>query len=348
LNFDTEPVASTKVTIKTIALLNPKLQVLLDANASFALAARGTTNHCPMALIALDRMGATPERLQAFFDMWKREYAVSASPVDTTISRHAWLNHVGDGKAFGVLRACFLEWIVDDGYVSVVSTVLEGIPFAPATLAFHALIRLAYGIEAEHAGEIASGLAALVSSHFPIKVDVDVARRAQSVRSGFTEAVSTMKGGVFQGNSITARLRAVAMDPRFAIAVRAPPPCPSLLDELARTTIGAYWQTPDFTLLHTVTATRAARIVFSCLSDALVERLSLPLWIALCAAYVTVGLPPAGENETPKGAIDWQRLRELAVASDDDHVIKMAYTCFCEDMREPSPLYAASTARFFQ
>jgi hypothetical protein len=32
----------------------------------------------------------------------------------------------------------------------------------------------------------------------------------------------------------------------------------------------------------------------------------------------------------------------MAVASDDDHVIKMTYTCFCEDRRAPSPLYLAS------
>jgi hypothetical protein len=35
----------------------------------------------------------------------------------------------------------------------------------------------------------------------------------------------------------------------------------------------------------------------------------------------------------------------MALASNDDHVIKMVYTCLCEDRRDPSPLYLACAAR---
>ena len=41
-----------------------KFSELLDANARFDLAARGTTNQWPMALVALAEMDASPVRLQ--------------------------------------------------------------------------------------------------------------------------------------------------------------------------------------------------------------------------------------------------------------------------------------------
>ena len=322
-----------------------KLSELLDANARFDLAARGTTNHCPMALVALAEMGASPTRLQTFFDMWEREYALSAPPIDAVIARHAWARHLGERAAFGALRLCFQDWIADAGPVPVITTVLQEVPFAPATQAFHSLIRLAYGIEAGHAGEVASGLASLISSHLPIDVSLEENRTAESADAGFDHIAQALSGTAFEGTSITSRLRAVGTDPRFGRAVLAPPADVALLDDLARATIGAYWRKPDFTLLHTVTATRAARIVFAQLPDGLVKQLLPGLWIALCAAYATVGRLADAEPNIPDLAIEWNDVCGMAVASDDDHVIKMTYTCLCEDRRDPSPLYLASAAR---
>ena len=322
-----------------------KLNELLDGNARFDLMARGTTNHCPMALVALAGMGASPARLQEFFDMWECEYALSAPPVDTIVSRHEWLRQLGNTAAFGALRLCFLDWIAEAGSVPVITAVLEEVPFAPATQAFHALIRLAYGIEAAHPGEIASGLAALISSHLPIDARFDEARTAENVQAGFDNVVRAIDDSVVQGNSITSRLRAVAGDVRFRQAVLAPPVTASLLDDLARATISAYWRLPDFTVLHTVTATHAARILLAQLPDALAERLLPGLWIALCAAYATVRRPAKIETDSPGAVADWDNVCQMAVASNDDHVIKLAYTCLCEDRRNPSPLYLASAAR---
>ena len=322
-----------------------KLNELLDANARFDLMARGTTNHCPMALVALAGMGASPARLQEFFDMWEREYALSAPPVDTIVSRHEWSRQLGNAAAFGALRLCFLDWIAEAGYVLVIAAVLEEVPFAPATQAFHALIRLAYGIEAAHPGEIASGLAALISSHLPIDARFDEARTAENVEAGFDNVVRAIDDSVVQGNSITSRLRAVAGDVRFRQAVLAPPVTVSLLDDLARATINAYWRSPDFTVLHTVTATHAARILLAQLPDALAKQLLPGLWIALCAAYATVRKAANVETESPDAVVDWDDVCRMAVASNDDHAIKLAYTCLCEDRRNPSPLYLASAAR---
>jgi hypothetical protein len=324
------------------------LNELLDANARFDLAARGTTNHCPMALVALSRMGASPARLREFFEMWERKYALPAPRIEVTIERREWSRQLGNPAAFGALRACFLDWIADDGAFPVITEVLRAVPFAPATGAFHAVIRLAYGIEAAHTGEIAAGLAALVSSHLPVTVNVDGSRRAASVDVAFYEAARALADDdAIQANSITARIRAVANDARFQRAVLAPPVTSSLLDDVARAAIAAYWRTRDFTVLHTVTGTHAARILFAQLPESLVEQLLPGLWIALCAAYATVRKPLDVELNLPEVESHWDEVCGRAVLSDNDHVVKMTYTCLAEDRRHrnASPLYLACAAR---
>jgi hypothetical protein len=321
------------------------LSELLDANARFALGGRGTTNHCPMALVALRRMGASPARLRAFFEHWTHEYALSAPPVERVIARRDWARHLGDAAAFGALRGVFLDWIAEDGAPPVLAAVLRDAPFAPASGAFHALIRLAYGLEAGHAGEIAAGLAALVAGHLPLDHSLDGLPRADSARAAFERAAQAMGGAGVQGEMITTRLRKVGDDARFKAALLAPPTSASLIDDVAAAALDAYWRTPDFTILHTVTATHAARTLFARLPKIQVAALLPPLWIALCAAYASVRQPARDETSTLTVDLEWHEICRLAVASDDDHVIKMTYTCLCEDQRRPSPLYRAAAAR---
>src|SRR5690242_14811574 len=52
------------------------LKHLLDDNARFDVAGRGTVNHLPMALIALSRMGASDARLVEYFGWWEENRAL--------------------------------------------------------------------------------------------------------------------------------------------------------------------------------------------------------------------------------------------------------------------------------
>ncbi|AEK60077.1 questin oxidase family protein [Collimonas fungivorans] len=334
-------------------LREPTLHRLLDANARFASDGKGTTNHCPMALCALAGMGAQPERLQEFFDMWERRFAVPARPAVNAVSRETWLACLGDASAFSALREYFEEWIWSAGADAVLEQVLGKIPFAPASGAFHALIRLAYGLEAQHLSEIAAGLAALVCGNLHIDTGSHRRAPAASVNQGLAILSRALHGTVFTGGMIVARLRAVADYPLFYAVLPAAPAQPQLLDDMARAVIALYWQTNNFTALHIVTGLHAARRVLSHLPAALVQRLLPELWVALCAAYVSIGAPPLAtsnatldDEETLADSPDtWQDLFTTAIASDDDHVIKMVYTCYCENLRAPSPLYLAAATR---
>lgn len=332
------------------------LHALLNANAAFDLDARGTTNHCPMALVALARMGASPERLRAFFDYWQRAYALPAPPRPAPVARSAWRAHRGDARAFHALRLCFEAWLAEATPAEVLAEIFGAVTLTPASIAFHALIRLAYGLEAKHRGEIAAGLAALVAAPLPVEVEAAGSARASapSAAAGFASIVRATGARPFAGASIVARLLAVTADPRFAAAVLAPPRSPALLDEIACAVRDAYAHAPNFIALHAVTATHAARIVGAALPPELAERLVHAHWYALCAAYAAAGAPletiaepseRAGRHENSAAVADWSALFEQAVASNDDHVIKMVYTCAWEDRRAPSPAYRAAAAR---
>jgi hypothetical protein len=328
------------------------LQQLLDANGRFALNGKGTTNHCPMALCALAAMGAPPARLHEFFAQWERRFALPEASPGLRIVRESWPAYISQADAFAALRLCFQEWMMEDGPDAVIGQVFSRLPFAPASGAFHAVIRLAYGLEAMHDGEIAAGLAALVSGNLPIEIAVDEHRVAASVGAGLASLSAALHGAVFKGDMITTRLRAVALHPLFRSALSAAPRLTPLntmlLDDMARAAIQLYWQTNNFTAMHMVTGLHAVRRVFSHLPELAAEGLLPDLWQAFCAAYVSIGAPPLAEGKghvLADGADPWPQLFRLALSSNDDHDIKTVYTCYCENLRAPSLLYSAAAAR---
>ena len=336
------------------ARITRTLNQLLDANVRFALDGRGTTNHCPMALCALAGMGATVGRLQAYFDMWEKRFALPAPTVATAIAMAEWPNHVGDLAAFGVLRMTFETAVHAQGAGPVLEEVFLRLPFAPATGAFHAMIRIAYGLEAGHAGEIAAGLAAMVTTR--LIVDCPTERAAPvSAAAGLEQLSRAFGGRVFAGSSITSRLRAVSIDPLFCAQLTPPPPVADLLNAMAPAAIALYLQTRNFTALHIVTSLHALRIIRSYLEPQFAQTLMAPMWVAACAAYVAIGSPsidgraalvaPKTANETaaPENSA-WPALLSRAVESDDDHVVKMVYTCWREHAREPLPAYLTVAA----
>jgi hypothetical protein len=324
---------------------------LLDANRAFALNGRGTTNHCPMALCALAAMGASDRRLEEFFAGWQKRRAII--PVrrdghDSAALRRDYPGKLGELDAFGALRDSFAQRIDEVGADAIVREVLQDIPFAPASGAFHAMIRLAFGLEARHSGEIAAGLAALVCDNLALGIDLRGRKPAASAGDGLAVLSRALAGRDFAGGWITERLRAVAGDARFQAALTAAPGGETLFDDMALAALAIYRQTGDFTALHMVTGLHATRLVFARLPPGMVTASMPELWVAFCAAYVSIGAPavidlPASEAEAVPA--DWGRLFEAAVGSNDDHDIKFVYTCQRENLHRPTPHYYAAAAQ---
>jgi hypothetical protein len=321
------------------------LERLLDDNTRFDLAGRGTVNHLPMALFALSRMGASDERLIDYFRWWEGNRALPRRDSGREIGRNDWHQHIGEPQMFDALSDCFRRWVLDSGSTEVFGAVLPRVSCGVAAAAFHGLIRLAYGIEADHAGEIGAGLATLCSRYVDLGIEVDRTPSTASVKAAFAKLADVLGGAAFTGQGIIGKMRAAASDPRFAAAFSWPPIGPALLAELARASIALYWQTADFTVLHMVTTVHAARVLFGRFPELATDDAIRALWVAACAAYASVGAPLLSEVALASEVPPWEKIFADAVPSKDDHVIKMTYTCHCETIRYGNPLYHAAAAR---
>ncbi|MBI3231138.1 MAG: DUF4243 domain-containing protein [Burkholderiales bacterium] len=322
------------------------LTQLLDANQGFALLARGTTNHCPMAMIALSKMHASPARLREYFAQWQEKYAIYSDTDVVAIKRENWQHSLGQVEDFPALHRCFGAWIAEQGVAKLLVEVLGQIPFAPASGAFHAAIRLAYGLEVGHHGEIAAALAALVTGHLALPLpQMKDEKELMTAEAALAVLSQQMAGRHYGGPWITTQLRAVALDPDFVRylpqVTLATTNSGELITELATLAIRLYWQTKNFTSLHMVTGLHAARIVCEHLQREfpaellthLLPNLMAPLWSAFAAAYVALGAPalaPLPQIEPDALALDWPALLARAVQSNNDHTIKMSYSCWQE------------------
>ncbi|MCP1265256.1 questin oxidase family protein [Aeromonas hydrophila] len=312
------------------------LHHLLDANRAFALNGRGTTNHCPMALHALHEMGANPRQLQQFFAHWQANYALPGGE-----------QQQGDEEElqFVRLRQQLATRLADEGWLPTFASLLEQ-GLSPAGGAFHPLIRFACALENGHQGEQAAALAAWQCN--PLRVPAGQRAPVQDIDALLSALARQWEGARWQGEWITERLRQVTDAPTWATGLPSGVSSSDLLVQLADAALALYWQTGNFTVLHMVTGSRAAAIVASHLPEPWQARWQTLMWQAVAAAYVTVGAPSLQTLVWPDtGKLSWQNVLARAVASLDDHVIKLVHCCWREGLARPllANRYLAVAAR---
>ncbi len=306
-------------------------KLLTDAEIYSPEYGGGLCNHLPMALIALDQIGATPSRLndyQRSHVKWLEKLAVPRS----TFTPGAWPFRKANHAAFAELRAEFQRRIAADGWESVLRATLPELAPGLSAAAFHGMIRTAMGVTARHEGEIASGLA-YWGAHWQ--------------RLGLPEPETAPVADNVA--DLLARLRA---DDRFA----APADLPELIDDnllavsrlkgfsevihwpdferiglrdLALAAAEIYAASGDFTALHLVTGAQAAAVLLPYVEA---PRVLLPwLWQGMAAAYIVIGrpvLPDADMLGLWRNATvpNWQDILQRALGEKDEHVVKLIYS----------------------
>ena len=91
-------------------------------------------------------------------------------------------------------------------------------------------------------------------------------------------------------------------------------------------------------MLHGVTGIHAFRILAPYASDPAAALRDL--WSALLATYVGTGSPPVlGWGLKGDDTLDWPAIHARAVGRDDEHDIKLAYSCWREWQHRGDDLY---------
>lgn len=315
------------------------LNVDRDARAhAYAAQYQGAlADHLPMSLSALQRMGAGGERRRAFEQTY-----VSAKRLRT----------LEESDPEFQARRIIYDRIVAQGRKAVLQEELSMLARGIGAGAFHALIRVAYGIIDDRDDEISAGL----TYWRDVALDLGTATgpmdampfHASSAIERVRATLAHVPNELGSRGLIAARMAIVARAAAFDAAVGHPRFGDAAVAQFAALTVRAFAATRSFTLLHAMTATHALRIVLPYARDR--EQILQCFWRAAAAAYVSAAAPAllpqddlAAEAER---APAWPELLALACAADDEHIIKATFTAWTEDATYHDPFYRLAAARY--
>jgi hypothetical protein len=305
------------------------LGLLLDAGAAHdAEYGGGLSNHRPMALLALARLGADAPRLRAFDATYSAR--LQPTPAHTPWpAGDAWAAHLGRRDAWPLYRDLFLNWLHSEDAGDVLRQVLPLLVQGCGGAAFHGLIRTAYAVQAAHRQELADALAYWACRWLPLG-DTHFEGRSDDAQALLRQlpVVPSDERLIFQ------RMQAAAAQPRCQQVVQQLRVGPGTLQQLAQLAAVAYAGSGNFTALHLLTSAHALRVLQPWLvvssddpadGDAGVwpKPALRAYWCAFAAAVCVAGLQVA----PPVPLRSWAVLQAQACASDDDHVIKLVDSC---------------------
>lgn len=303
------------------------LRLIEDAHRFSASYGGGLASHLPMALLALDAMGASDERIESY----AKRYAAQLEPMppaSDTIAGGDEQRFLGSAVAFPSWVAYFVMRIAAEGRDKVMREWTTRLTPGIGSAAFHGVIRTAYALDADSDAELAYALAYWASAYEPLhQFSTPAGKRTPAEILAQISKDPGFAGKKLPGRSIAGRMLAASRLREFGVWVASADPARLDLDGLAAAMIRAYAATGDFTMLHAVTGTHAAR--------ALLRHADSPtalvgaLWRALLAAYVGVGAPPvSGWKLEGDDKLDWPAIHERVCRCDDEHDVKITYSCW--------------------
>lgn len=292
----------------------------------------GFFNHLPMALLALERLGGDEVRLRQFAAFYEKRLRLQ-DPGDP-LPNDDWREALGKRRYESALGAKFEEDIRSRGAVALLRDVVPHLTNGLASEAFHGAIRTAYAVDSGDDIDIAGALAAWVTGFSEPRGAAGEKRFASAADAFAAIAADDHFTMPIEGRSIDGRLAKVNAFPAFddyrsSIANLA-------LPGLAALAARIFIATGDFVALHLVTACHATRVLEAFLLPSVLDVLAN----AMLTAYIAIGRPPLATTIIDDGA----DLASLAVKSDDDHDLKLVYSCLQEEAHYESGLHRTAAA----
>jgi hypothetical protein len=314
--------------------------LISDANKRFSSQYRGElANHLPMDLVALERLGATPERLCSFRDHYITRLEPKQSTQSIEISAENWKTHLGQNTYHANYLEYFKSALEVNGLEETLVTHLPKLFQGVAGGAFHGLIRLGYALDTNNLEEVYQSLGYWAVSYLDLGAR-EFATGAKTPAEIFSGLNAKFYGVQTKASNIGRRMEVIGKLKHFREICEEVDTASITYSTLAPLVLALFAQTQDFTALHAVTATHAFRWVSKYCSA------SHDLFVGLAAAYVSIRAPKVMEIEPTQKQVSWEPLKEKAIASNDDHVPKIVYTCFEEYRVHRDPTYFVAASKY--
>jgi Questin oxidase-like len=264
-----------------------------------------------------------------------------------------WRDHLGRAE-FSRYIEFFDGWTKQDAVEAVLKDCVSVLMKGVSTVAYHALLRLAYAIDYGNREEVAFSLAYWASAFYPGPTFDDKSTRVEPDAFFADIIASASRLQIEPTNSIDGRIVQVYRSKEVAKLwkpIRIPDS--NALEKMSALILETFVQSQHFTLLHALTSCQALRFVLPYLSD---PKNSLShYWHSVCAAYITVHRCrfEVGKDTAPSGDLRWQEVFARASASDPaqpsfEHTIKLTYTCWLEFQHYKREQYLALASREFR
>ena len=292
-------------------------------------------NHLPMAVAALEHLGASDEEIAAFAQDYSKRLD-HMPPLAGQITEATAADYLGRRRAVASWVSFFRARIVIAGPEATTRLWLDRLMPGVGSVAFHGLLRLSYAVENGGAGELAHALAAWAADFTTLGPLPEFASPGLSPDDALA-GIDCSKGR-YPGGTIVDRMQVVKVEPAFTAAVASAGAAGITTAAMASAVHWAYRATRSFTLLHGVTACHALRLLTPLMTDEAAGRLYL--WQALACAYMSAGGLKAGPSLAGDETLNWEQLARLAAVARDEHDIKLVYTC-----RQEGEFYADDSYR---
>jgi hypothetical protein len=310
------------------------------------------SNHAPMALTALAKIGGSPETLRRFFAYYRdckhlKPFGEPGQALDAT----NWRSALGERTREPDLRVFFRGEVVRLGVEGACRAYLPALAPGIAASAFHGLMRLAYALLRESPDDVAIALGYWAATFLALRPATGAAPVTDDPAEVLARAMQIAPLHDLKLHPLLWKnMRDAAATPEFLPVVDWLAIDESTLGKIASTGLVVFAATQHFAALHIVTAAHWLRIVEPHADRATFYLMLRHFWQGIAGLVGELGFPrlpdaAAVEKWRRLPAPDWQELRAAAATSFDEHDISLAFSAYEEAQVYGDPLYRVALAR---
>jgi hypothetical protein len=309
------------------------------------------SNHLPMILVAMERLGAPPDRLADFAQTYRTSNGLCAMPrAKAPLSAESWTSALGQRAREADLRAFFSQEVARHGADAVIAATVPRLAPGIAGSAFHPLMRLAYAVMAKDDEDIGIALGYWAATYLPLDaggsgpgVTADPAEvlRLAAALPGLAEAKP-------ETDLLWHTMRAVAAVPSFAGVASWLIIGGDTLDRMASASLALFAGTMSFEALHAVTGCHWLRLLRPVVPD--ISPLLRHFWVGIASLLPKMDfpeIPNPGQLAIWRAAPcpGWPDIKTAAIASDDEHDQSLTFSAFEECQHTGDTLYRFVAAK---